>query len=109
MTVYLLHLEPPLRHSRHYVGYARDERQLEERLKRHRAGTGGALLRPAVARGSTISLAHVWPDAPQEFERYVKSHGGAGRWCPLCGTGIKGIPSITRFEKARRTGIRKGT
>lgn len=98
MAVYLLHIDPPLRHSGHYVGYAADDK-LAERIRRHQNGTGGALPREAVRHGSTITLAHVWPNATQKFERYVKRHGGAGRWCPMCGANVRKMPSIDVFER----------
>jgi len=36
-TVSLLHFARPYRHARHYLGYAE---HLEQRLARHRAGSG---------------------------------------------------------------------
>ena len=99
MAVYLLHIDPPLRHSRHYIGYARRD-QLEERIKRHCAGTGGVLPREAVKRGSTITVARVWLNAPQAFERYVKKHGGASRWCPLCGLKNRKRPSLAGWRRS---------
>ena len=94
MTVYLLHIDPPLRHSKHYIGYARDEKQFGERVKRHKAGTGGALPREAIKAGSMIEVAHVWDGAPREFKRYVKRYGGATRYCPLCAKNTRPIPRV---------------
>lgn len=99
MAVYLLHIDPPLRHSRHYIGFAYDG-NLEERLKRHKLGTGGTLPKHAIAAGSTITVAHVWPGASREFERYVKRHGGATRWCPLCKVLTRKMPQPERMPIA---------
>lgn len=97
MTVYLLHIDPPLRHSKHYVGYCRSTKELFERLGRHRNGTGGVLPREAVKKGSKLSLSIVWPEASKEFEKYVKQHGGATRYCPMCGLHTRAMP---KEEKA---------
>ncbi len=91
MAVYLLHIDPPLRHSRHYVGTSRPD-QLYGRILRHKAGTGGVLPREAVRRGSIISVALVWPLGDRAHERYVKRHGGASRYCPLCGVNTRAVP-----------------
>ena len=99
MAVYLLHIDPPLRHSKHYIGYAADK-NLEERIARHQNGTGGVLPREAVKRGSTITLAHVWKKQSSAFERYLKRYGGASRYCPLCAINTRPIPKISSFESA---------
>lgn len=110
MAVYLLHIDPPLRHSKHYVGYTSKVENVEERVRRHQNGTGGALPREAVKQGSTITLVHVWPTANRKFERYVKRHGGATRWCPRCGVMSRRMPepAIQRLtEHRRRSRLRK--
>ena len=55
----------------------------------------------AVKNGSTILLAHVWPDAPREFEKYVKSYGGAVRYCPICNINDKLIPTVEVFNRRK--------
>ncbi|MGH3737254.1 MAG: hypothetical protein ACRDT6_16805 [Micromonosporaceae bacterium] len=56
-TVYLLHLDRPYRHARHYTGWTSD---LAGRLAEHAAGHGSRLL--AVVRGAGIGwqLARTW-------------------------------------------------
>ena len=98
MAVYLLHLEPPLRHSQHYIGYARDERQLKERVRRHQNGTGGVLPKYAILNGSRVELAHVWPETPKEFEKYLKTYGGATRYCPICKVNSRPIPLVKNMK-----------
>lgn len=80
-TVYLLHLEPPLAHARHYLGWARD---LEGRLANHRAGRGSPLIAAAVASGSRIELARTWEDVDRHFERALKRRHETPRLCPVC-------------------------
>lgn len=92
MAVYLLHLDPPLRHCRHYIGYARTGTNLDERLIRHQKGTGGVLPREAGKQGSIISLVYVWLTAGKEFERRLKRNGGAVRWCPVCAVNKRRLP-----------------
>lgn len=97
MTVYLIHIDPPLKHSAHYVGFTRHN-DVAERMERHNAGTGGVLPREAVKNGSKLVLAYTWQGAPREFERYVKQHGGATRWCPVCGLNTRKIPNMEVFN-----------
>jgi predicted GIY-YIG superfamily endonuclease len=40
-TVYLLHFDRPLKHAKHYLGYAND---LQARLEQHRSGNGARLI-----------------------------------------------------------------
>lgn len=59
MTVYVLHIEPPLGHARHYVGYTPDE-DLARRIAEHMSGSGSPLIRAAVAAGRNVQLAHAF-------------------------------------------------
>lgn len=95
MAVYLLHLDPPVGHSRHYIGYS-DDRLIHKRLADHRAGRGGALPREALRRGSALVLVYVWWGADRAFERRLKRQGGAVRWCPACGVGARPVPQPGR-------------
>ena len=81
MSVYLLHLNAPLAHARHYVGFARD---VDRRLAHHRAGSGARMLAVAVERGIGFELARVWPDGDKSFERKLKNCKHAARYCPAC-------------------------
>ncbi len=47
-TVYLLHLERPYQHAKHYTGWTQD---LAARLAEHAAGRGARLLEVAGAHG----------------------------------------------------------
>lgn len=81
MAVYLIHLDKPIGHARHYIGYSKDPRA---RLKRHRAGRGGRLLAVAAKRGIYFDIVRVWPDAGQAWERRLKRQNNASRLCPAC-------------------------
>jgi len=41
--IYIIHFDSSYHHARHYVGFRRDG-GLEERLARHRAGSGSRLM-----------------------------------------------------------------
>lgn len=79
-TVYLLHLDTPLEHARHYLGWAQS---LDKRLKHHRAGSGANMLRVAGERGIGFSLARTWA-GDRTLEARLKRSGGRTRLCPAC-------------------------
>ena len=79
-TIYLLHLDKPYKHARHYTGWTDD---LAGRLARHAAGDGARLLAVVHAAGITWQLARTW-EGPRARERQIKRQGGASRHCPLC-------------------------
>lgn len=85
MTVYLLHLTPPLKHARHYIGFTKDENALRRSLE-HKRGTkkGSPLIRAALAAGCTVKLAKTWPGADRAFERMLKNRKNASAFCPCC-------------------------
>jgi hypothetical protein len=78
-TVYLLHLDPPFGHARHYTGFASD---LHGRLAHHGTTTGANLLLHAAKAGGTWTLARTW-NGDRHLERRLKAHG-ATRRCPIC-------------------------
>lgn len=80
-TVYLLHLHPPYKRARHYLGWTSN---LEQRLADHRRGAGSPLVAAAVANGSTVELARTWTGVDRHFERALKNRKEAPRMCPLC-------------------------
>jgi predicted GIY-YIG superfamily endonuclease len=80
-TIYLLHLDTPYQHARHYTGWTTD---LESRLAEHAAGRGARLLAVTTEAGIGWQLARTWPGS-RNRERQLKRQGGAARRCPLCG------------------------
>lgn len=79
-TIYLLHLDKPLRHARHYVGLADD---LDARLERHASGQGARMLAVCRERGITWQLVRTW-SGDRKLERWLKRKKGAAWFCPVC-------------------------
>jgi hypothetical protein len=78
---YLLHLTPPYRHARHYLGFADD---LPRRLHRQATGNGARLVAVALAAGCTFELVWVRPGSRVE-ERRLKNQKAVPRLlCPVC-------------------------
>lgn len=78
--VYLICLDRPLGHARHYVGWANN---LEARLAYHGGPGGARILAVAKSRGITWTLVRKMPGSKQD-ERRVKRAGGQVRYCPRC-------------------------
>lgn len=81
-TIYLLHLDPPVAHARHYLGWT--ERDVVDRLAEHLRGAGSPLVRAAVERGSRVSLVRTWPARTRHEERRLKRNSHIPRLCPAC-------------------------
>lgn len=82
--VYLLHLDRPYRHARHYLGSSRD---VPARLAEHQAGRGARLMQVIREAGIGFVLARLW-EGGREQERKLKRRRGSVRLCPICqGTG----------------------
>ena len=86
--IYVLHIDPPLHHARHYVGWTKDG-DVERRVHEHLTQTGShpsKLIGAALAAGRTVTLAGTLPGDRKE-ERRLKKRGGASRFCPMCRPG----------------------
>ncbi len=81
--VYLLHLNKPYRHAKHYIGYVEKEKDLQKRLDRHRSGKGARLLQVVLAAGIDFEVSRIWHDKDRAFERSQKQRGHS-RKCPIC-------------------------
>lgn len=79
-TIYLIHLDEPYRHARHYLGWTTD---LDARLEAHQAGRGARLMEVVKAAGITWHLARTWPGS-RDRERAIKNRHEAPRLCPEC-------------------------
>jgi predicted GIY-YIG superfamily endonuclease len=79
-TVYLIHLDTPYKHARHYTGWTTD---LPARLQAHRNGHGARLMQVITAAGITWRLARTWPGG-RSRERAIKNRHEAPRLCPEC-------------------------
>ncbi len=80
-TVYLIHLQRPYRHARHYLGWTMD---VERRLAEHRGGGGSPLLRAAAAAGISFEVARTWPGDRHLERRLHRYKNTPARLCPIC-------------------------
>jgi predicted GIY-YIG superfamily endonuclease len=78
--VYLLHLDPPYKHARHYLGSTSD---LVARLEAHRAGRGARLMEVVKQAGGSFHLVRTWPGGKTR-EREIKDRHDMPRLCPEC-------------------------
>jgi hypothetical protein len=81
MALYLLHLEPPYRHAKHYLGFC--EGDIAGRIRRHCEGRGSPLIKAAKNAGSRVVLVRVWPEGTRDEERSLKITSHV-RLCPRC-------------------------
>jgi predicted GIY-YIG superfamily endonuclease len=79
-TVYLIHLDTPYKHAKHYTGWTKD---LDARLEAHRGGRGARLMEVIKDAGITWRLARTWPGT-KTLERAIKDRHNAPRLCPKC-------------------------
>jgi predicted GIY-YIG superfamily endonuclease len=79
-TIYLIHLDTPYKHARHYTGWTTD---LPARLQAHREGRGARLMEVITQAGITWRLARTWPGG-RSRERAIKDRHEAPRLCPEC-------------------------
>lgn len=85
-TVYLIHFERPYHHARHYLGYT--SLSLEERLARHREGTGARLLQVIQEQGIGWEVVRTWEvetkQEARQLELRLKARHGHNKFCPVC-------------------------
>lgn len=93
--IYLLHIDPPYHHARHYLGYT--DRQsptaIEDRLNEHITGQGNGLVFAAYQAGHTITLACVF-EGDGNLERQIKNRRNTPRICPCC----RGNSELDKFR-----------
>lgn len=80
-TVYLIHLDRPLAHSQHYIGWTND---LPNRMHEHETGRGSAFLRAAKEAGINFKVVRTWEGQDRNFERKLKNRKNAKFLCPTC-------------------------
>lgn len=84
-SIYLLCIDPPYKHARHYIGFTEDDnpaRRVNEHVSCSAKGT--SLIRAAVQAGHTIHHALTIPNGSRTLERRLKNRKDTPRWCPLC-------------------------
>ncbi len=79
--VYILHLDTPLEHARHYTGYAQD---LAERIPLHGTSRGARIMEVCRERGITWRLGRVFDGGNRRLERRFKKLGHADTRCAIC-------------------------
>ena len=83
--IYILHIDPPLKHARHYVGWTKDA-DVTRRVREHLEQSGrrpSKLVAAALRAGCAVTLAGTL-EGDREFERRLKARKGASSYCPLC-------------------------
>lgn len=81
VTIYLIHIDPPYRHFRHYAGGT--SRAPETRFLEHLGERGARLCKLAIAAGSKLSLVRTWPNQTWDFEKKLKKRN-LKELCPVC-------------------------
>ena len=80
-TTYLYHLDSPISHAQHYVGWTRF---FKKRDAHHRGGTGSRLLAEAVRRGINFRCVRKWKNTDGHFEQKLKRQKNSRLLCPEC-------------------------
>ncbi len=78
--VYLIHLDTPLKHARHYLGFSED---LLKRLQRHHTGQGAAFMKAIAKEEISWHVSRIW-DGNYELEQVLKRQHNASHLCPTC-------------------------
>jgi len=95
--VYILHLERPLAHARHYSGCTAE---LQNRLKAHALGQGSAFTRHLAKIGIEWKLGALFQvkedlNTIRGVERILKDQHHAPDYCPLCRSRPARLPGAT--------------
>lgn len=107
VSVYTLHLWPPLAHAKHYTGSAKDTR-VRARLTDHALGRGARMLQVQLERGGKWVLAQVEPGS--RLREIQLKQRGASRRCEVC-KAVNGFQSgqLTKDEALARAGWERST
>ncbi len=87
-SVYIICMDRPLAHSRHYVGWTNGH-SLESRFKAHKSGRGARMLRAANEEGIDYMITRVWEHKDRHFERWVKNQHNTAQFCPRCASNVR--------------------
>lgn len=84
-VIYLVHLDQPFHHAKHYLGFVESDlgERLDERMERHRRGTGSKLLRAVAKAGIGWRVVRTWRGTRAD-ERRMKNAKMTPRYCPIC-------------------------
>lgn len=81
-VIYLLCIEPPLHHARHYAGWAKGA-DPASRVEEHMRGQGSPLVKAALAAGRAVTLVFSKPGT-RDDERAMKNRKNLRQFCPRC-------------------------
>lgn len=85
--VYLIHLERPYKHAKHYLGYTSLD-SVDARLHRHKSGSGAKLLQVCNQASIDYTVVRTWQcdnwQSARKLERRLKAQHNAPRLCPIC-------------------------
>ncbi len=82
-TVYLIHLDQPYQHARHYLGWT-EGTDISRRIGEHLSARGSPLLAAATAAGISWQVVRTWPGKTREFERRLHRQRSDPKLCPQC-------------------------
>ena len=85
-TIYLIHLDRPIYHAQHYIGFTAN---LPDRVRTHKSGRGAKLLKHANELGIDYKVVRTWKGGQwvsdaRRLERKLKNLKNAKRLCPVC-------------------------
>lgn len=81
--VYLIHLDEPLAHAQHYLGFTiHDDPTI--RLEEHKKSQGSRMLAACNRAGIDYGIVRTWPEGDRNFERSLKNRKKTARLCPVC-------------------------
>src|SRR3989440_11558285 len=78
--VYLIHLNTPYKHAKHYLGFSED---VQGRVQKHRRGNGARFMEVITKEGISWHVSRIW-DGGRELEAALKTGNNSGRLCPTC-------------------------
>lgn len=79
MTVYVLRLDPAMKHAKRYIGWTKSMDTLPLRFSFHCEGKGARMTAAAAAAGIRLTIEAVIPDGDRTLERQLKNQKNAGR------------------------------
>lgn len=80
-TLYLIHLETPVCHASHYLGFT--SRTPEQRFEDHASGRGARLTAAAAKRNIAMKIVWTGPGTRSD-ERKLKNRSNHRQLCPIC-------------------------
>lgn len=92
VLVYILHLERPLCHAKHYVGST--SQALIKRLEQHRRNQGALFLQRCNEQGIGYQVVRVIYGT-RALERRLKDNKCVPQYCPIC------RPPKTKYRKLK--------